>query len=1141
MQAVPDYVESKDCAVLRETLKSLEISIQRNTDLLNEFWAKPPVPDTHNFSNEVNGSFFCQPDKIKSEKWYRNILKQLRGGRNVDAVFRQLMIVCQSYGFSLPPPPTKDTTLRSTAALQPGSLEVHELISQIYTRLAKHYCEVLQTSTNQYDTISILTALSYVISPTMLLAQFHSVRLTQINAQLPVINASSDFLVFYTRIQALISLTQEMAVADMGIFLTGIFNQIAEPNKIIRIVYLDRLSKELTASLQQLKSTNQLGTYFCDIVSQSYTLEQHIEYFLHKFAGLSLLEVVKSEETEAEQSSELLWNWRVSVFAPYLELFTERVALEKQELITHLGEIAPDFWQLTPCKGECVFQCKQYKCGVSLGVHSVLCRLVKYSNVVKQLGDIAELIVPQVTEDTGSESNHESLSDAVNSLSNEVVEAVLSLAKQLMEKVPETRPLVDLYVCYGTLWALDSIPCLPLSPQTRTNLQHTMSQILDQVCFVNNNNIMEWVLYEESAMCWTRNHTNEIKECNASLISLNLYLRTLYRDLQLSLPPESAHQVLVEVLEKSLSFVTNRYLAARPSKTNTKLYLYDVTAIVMIYSTYVWLLTGKDVTQMTEPREGPLMVIYSNLNRLLAAMSVITSPLTSVVETIKSFDRVNRNSRSQLNARPESDGSGSGTGDSGPVLPHSHAPAPSSTPVSWLPSIWISSLFTIDNLDTTLIYILRCFNQKHPSNKDLLLTALSNGARIPQQIQLYHNRETSQFDYNTIVLTMSRLLCSSKYDTSSWASFILSTFIPNEIWNCVSKPNFKFSRPGESEDLWQECIGEALVPTLEPILHEVLNLIVYRTKIMPSTDEEVAIEELPCSCRINRFSTPSLKLLLHESLSAIFTHLTLIAPSLKTSVVKLAKMLCVKAKLKEDSEIPVLKLFVAFFLKRMFMNPNEVNKKYHTATRDPVDGYRTFSTKLPFVDIPEESLSILKKVGDITRLIIMKDVLNVITLPTGAEKYFEEENQLVDHALSSLHEQLTFTLHLSSSLNSVQLDYDLELISSTYPGIFNDFHMMMDEITDIISNDYSSILRTVKLLPVRNLDPLFEYKSFGCFSLEDVPSKIWNHERLSEYYTTDLFVRYLTHRWELSTEGTLPDEVAELVKIIRAFLSKHSL
>ena len=42
----------------------------------------------------------------------------------------------------------------------------------------------------------------------------------------------------------------------------------------------------------------------------------------------------------------------------------------------------------------------------------------------------------------------------------------------------------------------------------------------------------------------------------------------------------------------------------------------------------------------------------------------------------------------------------------------------------------------------------RCFNQKNPMHRDLLMTAISNGARIPQQIQLYHNRETSRFDYS---------------------------------------------------------------------------------------------------------------------------------------------------------------------------------------------------------------------------------------------------------------------------------------------------------------------------------------------------------------------------------------------------------
>ena len=61
------------------------------------------------------------------------------------------------------------------------------------------------------------------------------------------------------------------------------------------------------------------------------------------------------------------------------------------------GEIPPDFWQITTCKGECVLECTQYTCALSLGVHSVLCRLVKYNNMVKQLGDVAELIVPQVS------------------------------------------------------------------------------------------------------------------------------------------------------------------------------------------------------------------------------------------------------------------------------------------------------------------------------------------------------------------------------------------------------------------------------------------------------------------------------------------------------------------------------------------------------------------------------------------------------------------------------------------------------------------------------------------------------------------------------------------------------------------------
>ena len=60
------------------------------------------------------------------------------------------------------------------------------------------------------------------------------VRLNQVNAQLPVVTASSDLMVIYTRIACLMDLTKDRIIGDMAVFLLGIFNQITEPNKIIR-------------------------------------------------------------------------------------------------------------------------------------------------------------------------------------------------------------------------------------------------------------------------------------------------------------------------------------------------------------------------------------------------------------------------------------------------------------------------------------------------------------------------------------------------------------------------------------------------------------------------------------------------------------------------------------------------------------------------------------------------------------------------------------------------------------------------------------------------------------------------------------------------------------------------------------------
>ena len=41
---------------------------------LNEFWAKPLIADHENILRDDDENKVCQPDKIKSEKWYRNIV-----------------------------------------------------------------------------------------------------------------------------------------------------------------------------------------------------------------------------------------------------------------------------------------------------------------------------------------------------------------------------------------------------------------------------------------------------------------------------------------------------------------------------------------------------------------------------------------------------------------------------------------------------------------------------------------------------------------------------------------------------------------------------------------------------------------------------------------------------------------------------------------------------------------------------------------------------------------------------------------------------------------------------------------------------------------------------------------------------------
>ena len=73
---------------------------------------------------------------------------------------------------------------------------------------------------------------------------------------------------------------------------SGVLRDVAEPHILIRLLYLDRISKELEISLEQLHQTSQLKMYFCDIAKMCYELEQQTEYYMTQYCGLSILDKV---------------------------------------------------------------------------------------------------------------------------------------------------------------------------------------------------------------------------------------------------------------------------------------------------------------------------------------------------------------------------------------------------------------------------------------------------------------------------------------------------------------------------------------------------------------------------------------------------------------------------------------------------------------------------------------------------------------------------------------------------------------------------------------------------------------------------------------------------------------------------------
>ncbi|XP_048359694.1 uncharacterized protein KIAA0825 homolog isoform X2 [Sphaerodactylus townsendi] len=133
----------------------------------------------------------------------------------------------------------------------------------------------------------------------------------------------------------------------------------------------------------------------------------------------------------------------------------------------------------------------------------------------------------------------------------------------------------------------------------------------------------------------------EGERCSFSVQMWHYFCCSLHHDLWTVLPPVLAQEILTEVLEESLAFLTCRYFQAQPSYKRTSQIRIDCTAILMTCENMLWSVC-RSMRELLSPRQDKnphIYKIHKHCNDLLTAAVILTVPMKNLYETFQSnFD-----------------------------------------------------------------------------------------------------------------------------------------------------------------------------------------------------------------------------------------------------------------------------------------------------------------------------------------------------------------------------------------------------------------------------------------------------------------------------------------------------------------------
>ncbi|KAK6179051.1 hypothetical protein SNE40_011497 [Patella caerulea] len=392
---------------------------------------------------------------------------------------------------------------------------------------------------------------------------------------------------------------------------------------------------------------------------------------------------------------------------------------------------------------------------------------------------------------------------------------------------------------------------LGLLKQLSDLVESLSKQILD----IHNQLLATTVLHDAECHHWNDSKDfYEDERCSYTVQMWNFYMRGLQYDLWTVCPPRLAQNIFGSVLHESLQMLTLRYVRVKPSFKRFKQYRYDLTAILLCSSEFLFQVC-QSMSQYLDPGhcDIPQYNIHNLCSTLISSLAVVTSPIDQLYRTFKRGYGKRRDSNTEQ-------------------IPGSVAYGGSNT--QWLHWIYPSLFFPghkhYDDMQTTNAVYLQTkllLNQSiwEPSTllqalimKDytLPIMLLTRVASLDSMSSGGSNglQSEQKKDCCRIFSAVLSILSQCSHFPDGVAKVLMPVIDRCEDWDVL---NARKTSTLECEPpIWMMALFDLIAPyidsVLEPLIIYVLNLpslVTGKGCLIPE------IQELPCGCRPNKYDT----------------------------------------------------------------------------------------------------------------------------------------------------------------------------------------------------------------------------------------------------------------------------------------------